>query len=409
MASIQSFKTKLDHISFLKIILLGLIIRILLMPLTGHRDTATLFASADKFISDGFLVFYKTHAVLYPPLAYLTLGFWQNLIRFLLPSSYPQWQSLPILYQFISFSSFRIFFLLKLFYLPFDIGTAFIISKFGRNFRESKILFTLWIFNPIVLYTTSMWGSLDIIPTFLSILSIYLIYKKKPVWGFFLLGIAAQFKLWPLLLLPLTAVISQKSLRQQIKMFLIGIIPFISMLLPVLTKPDYLTTFTSSERSTLINNASIYIGFSQYIYIFLLIYLLIIFYTENFYKGKMAMLTAISLIVLAIFYITSAYTPQWFLWILPYLIIQTVYYPQLFKSFVYICISYLLVILTYDAPLSIGLFAPFDPSLLNTPILKELFERTVVDPNKIWSVFRTINAATIIWFIYHWRIASKKS
>ena len=115
-----------------------------------------------------------------------------------------------------------------------------------------------------------------------------------------------------------------------------------------------------------------------------------------------------SLVVLILFYILSAFTPQWFLWILPILIIQVVYH-NLIKYLPLILMGYLLVILTFDASLSVGMLGPIEPSIYQMKILKEYVELLTKDPNKVFSLMRTINSAVLVWFLYRWWSAKKKT
>lgn len=400
---------KLLKLKYLQIFLIGLFLRILVMPFTFHWDLYALNIVASEFIKHGPLAFYTSYISDYPPLTYLSLGIWQLIIKPLTFSDFYRWLDLPSIVKFLSIHNARYLFLLKSFYIPFDLGIAYILGKFGRNENEKKILSSLWLFNPIVLYVVFMWGTIDIVPTFFVLLSIYLIREGKTYLPLILLCIGALFKLWPVLLIPFALVTISNGWKKRTIGLVLCLLVSLLILLPYLRIGNFWTYVIFSDRASMMGNGGLYLGFSQWLLVYPFLCLIGLLYTNRNYSGIPDKIIDVSFIVLIIFYITSAFTPQWFLWILPLFIIQVVRYPTLFKPFVLIFIGYGLVILTFDITLSLGLFGPMEPTLWQAPFVKEYVEKIVVDSNKIWSAFRTINSVFLIWFVYEWYLVRRKN
>ena len=97
---------------------------------------------------------------------------------------------------------YRYLFTLKLPYLLLDISIAFILMRLFTNPADRKKAFTFWLFNPFSIALIYMYSNVDIIPVFLTIISLLLTFRKKLILAALFLGIAAGFKAYPLLLLP---------------------------------------------------------------------------------------------------------------------------------------------------------------------------------------------------------------
>ncbi|KKR71597.1 MAG: hypothetical protein UU16_C0058G0004 [Candidatus Woesebacteria bacterium GW2011_GWA2_40_7] len=102
---------------------------------------------------------------------------------------------------------------LKLPYLPFDLGVAALLYKFFKDPKNKFLAFTIWMFNPINLYATYMMGQFDVIPTFLAILTLYFAVKREKYFiAALFLGLGASFKIFPFLFLVPLALMKSKWL-----------------------------------------------------------------------------------------------------------------------------------------------------------------------------------------------------
>ncbi len=192
------------------ILIAGIILRIFLSFATFHPDIAALSAGG-QFITNGHflnLYDYSSDALVlnYPPLIYWFFG----ALNFLFNGNVP---------------------FLKLSYLFFDIFTALLLYKLVDP-RKATLAFSLWIFNPINLYASYMMGQFDIIPTFFTIISIYLITKNKLGLAALALGGGIAFKLYPIfLLIPL--LILAKSFWTKVKLLILAFYLMVFLFCPI--------------------------------------------------------------------------------------------------------------------------------------------------------------------------------
>ena len=156
------------------ILITGIFFRVFLSFSTFHSDTLA-FNLGGKFVASGNILnlydLSSEKAVFnYPPLIYLFHG----------------------MFSLIPFSNYGF---VKLPYLIFDLLIVYILLKLFPEKNPGLLAVSLWMFNPVNLYATYMMGQFDIIPTFFTILSFYLIYKNKLSWAalsFSLLSIRVQ-------------------------------------------------------------------------------------------------------------------------------------------------------------------------------------------------------------------------
>lgn len=189
-------KNILKEKSIIKIILIGLIIRLILMPITLHPDlwgqtfTAYFFAFKGVFnIYEHLINLPENHPLLttygvsdifiYPPLAYFTLGLFRLIIRpFTNPDFIPfVMANMSDLYQ--RKDLFWNIFLYKLPFLFIDIGLGLLMTKFFTDKNKKRKILFLWMINPATLYATFMMGQFDILPTLFCVLSLYFIHSMQ--------------------------------------------------------------------------------------------------------------------------------------------------------------------------------------------------------------------------------------
>ena len=90
----------------------------------------------------------------------------------------------------------------------FDMATGFMIYAFVRSrlsFRVALFASAVYLFNPAVIFNTAVWGQYDAIYTFFLILSLLLVFARKPELSAIFLAIGLLTKPQGIALLPLVA------------------------------------------------------------------------------------------------------------------------------------------------------------------------------------------------------------
>lgn len=406
----------------LTILIIGIVLRLILSFTTYHSDLAP-FDFAGKVISQGNVVnfydylwdlpednpilrIYPRNLFNYPPLPYFFLGGTSLLTT---------WAVDPVIHNnfIMNFTSTLgniqlnlLLLLLKLPYFIFDIAIAYLLMSLFKEKKEKIWVFGLWMFNPINLYATYMIGQFDIIPTFLSVAALYLVYKNKDklensslISSAILLGLGASFKIFPLLfILPLAFV--KKSWWGRIKIVVTAGITYLLTAFPFILSAGFRRTAMLAGQTTKSFYAQIPISGGESIILFLaaVIFLYVVFF---YHKTKVEDLWKRFFIMLLTFFIFTHYHPQWFLWIMPFFVIDLVkskfrHWPLMITTL----FSYIALVTFFDPGLTIGLFSPVNPALYNSPGIWQLIGINF-DINIMRSIFQTIFVGIAIYFIYH--------
>lgn len=381
-----------------KIILLGLILRLILMPFTGQEDLRLIQLASQDIFSSGLASVYATEKSVYPPPIYLFFAIWQKILTPFLGEHFKIWLILPTHSSYQDPFAFRYLFLLKLPYLLFDFGILYLLWRWFKNEKEKVVATLVWLFNPVVIYVTYMFGQFDIIPTFFALWAIYLILSGRLVLAGLVLGLGASFKLFPLYFLVPILILSRASFTKKAISLFLGILPVVLVSLPVLRIPNYIANVVTSTHTQIIQHVSFYIGGDQRIYVFVIAYTFFCFWLF-WQKETIEKLWQTALVILLLFYSLAAFNPQWFLWIIPLLVIWWVKEPKSRPWQLGLYSLYFLIVFFFEPSVHFGLFAPVEATLSQLPGPAEIFQRTVFEASRLRSYLRSIFAGLAWWLI----------
>lgn len=326
-----------------KIFLLGLLIRLLVMPFTGHWDIRGINFAVYNLPFKGIVNVYEVAAhgpvdytvgvnfgrdyFIYPPLNYFTLGSFMWLLKPFYGSEFVHWiegYGNDVMSVITHPHVWRYLFLMKLPYLFFDILLVFILLKFFSKDTEQKLALKYWWLNPIVIYLPYVWGQFDIIPTAVMLAGVYFGTKGQGVKSALLFGLAASFKNYPLILLPFLSIILGKNIWGMAKLMFVGLLPFALTTAPYWSHEFFRKTVLFSWQSQKMMDFLWPIGGSDGVYPFFIGYFLILMWTAYKLKDKSHYLSLPMVMTLMLYYATTNFHQQWFMWVLPYLIILVV-------------------------------------------------------------------------------------
>lgn len=351
-------------------LLVGLVLRLLIMPFTFHWDLQTIGELASRFFSGGPQAFYTSSYATYPVPIFSLFVFFQIIFQPLLGQDFLVWLNKPVLTALFNPQIFKYLFLMKFPYLFFDLATAFLITLFFREERKKKLAFILWIFNPFTLHTTFAWGQFDIIPVFFTVLAFGLFLREKFLFSVLSLGLGGSFKLFPLLFLPIFLVLGEKSWFKRGALFLLGIFPWLASIIPFLGNPLFRQTNIASDQAQMLQHVAIPLGQDFYIHLFFPLYILLFLFALRAHQGRKDLVFSYSLIILLIFYAFSAFHPQWLLWGIPLFIWHLFNSPRTLSLYLILFLTYFLKLIL-DTEASLALFVPVIPELYELPQLTE--------------------------------------
>jgi hypothetical protein len=342
-------------------LILGLFVRLLLIPFTIHPDfravnlAAYLIAQKGEIFTfydhisrlprtDHLVQLYGDDLFIYPPLAYITHAFFNKVLYPLYPQSL-FWTLINDFGQVRLSSQLPVLlFLLKLPYLLADLLGLFILRRLvPENRKFSASLF--WLFNPIILHSAYMMGQFDIFIVLFILASLYF-SRITPLLAPICIGLAAGFKPFPLLLLPFLPGSKTKNV-------ILGIATYIGIIVPYLSSPAFKQYALMASQSDKLLFAKIMVSGSQYLSLFF-VGLLILFWW-NYFRPYRLPVWGWFTSVLLLFYSVTHYHPQWFVWVMPFLAWAYSYRSLRFPVNILIA-CYVLVVLLFEPSLNFGLF-----------------------------------------------------
>ncbi len=370
------------------------------MPFTWHGDLLGINWLARSLIYQGYL---PQERMDYPPLVYFTVFFFQSALRLVMPL-FGQWWDSPQPW-FYGPHLFRYLFLLKSYYLIFDLGVAFLLLRSIDDNQKKLRVFKFWMINPVVILVCYMHGQFDIIPTFFVALSLYYVAVGKSARSLFSLGIGAAFKHFSFFFLIPALTLLGKSRLSKIKLLLLAVVPYLLLMYPYWRSPafkDVATTAGGYDQRIL--NFYFDLGSFDKVYVFIIGYTIILAFTyfrSQIKNNREAFRTLwrVELIILLWFYATVLFHVQWFVWITPLIILLCVEDRKLSTLYWLQIICVLVYTLYWDRYL-LDLFTPLNPALiarLKSPF--EIINRYYSAP-KFIRIFRSIFSGISLWMIY---------
>lgn len=390
-----------------KLIILAIVLRLLVAAFYFHPDIKTFNYQA-SFLKSGVFNIYSyltSHKATLPlkeefvyfPLTYFTLGSYQWLMQPVLGHGFDAWLANAGINSFVRDPQiFKYLVILKLPYLVLDIAIGFLLMKFFESKEEAKKVFIFWLFNPFTIALFYIFSNVDIFPIFLTVLSFLAIRRNKLLLASVLLGVAAGFKLYPILFIPFIF-LKGENLMDKLKILVAPIAILLVIIAPFLSVA-FIQSALISGLTTRIFNPGLSLGFAEFNIVgltglvFLFFYALLVDKNINLFNYWIALF-------LIIFSFTH-FNIQWLGWIAPFLVILSVKKPKLAVTiFILSLVAFLIPPLYNDRSMSVGLLRVYSTlfDLLPTP---STIIQLVYDPYNLQSILHSILAGGSLAVIY---------
>lgn len=286
-------------------------------------------------------------------------------------------------------------FLLKTPFLIFDLVGLLLI---GQLFTTPKRIFwsqMIWLFNPVTIYVSYMMGQSDLFIAVFILAALVLSQKNKYVWAAAFLGLGASIKLFPLLFLPFLALYGAKRAIERIKILGSGILVYFLLLLPYLPSPGFRQYALVASQTDKMLFAKIPVSGAEFLPLFLVLFVFLIWWC--FLHARRLELWQWFLVVLLAFFALVHYHPQWFVWIVPFLILLVV--SDSTRKFAFpvtmLLLCYTIIVFMFDSSLNFGLFSVVNLSL--NDISFSSFVARFYETNVFSSIIRGIFAGTALF------------
>lgn len=342
----------------LRIILIGIVIRLIIAPFTLNWDFLALSQLTGVLEKGSLNELFMDHRVAYPLPFYLLNWSYLTLIRPLLSGDFRSFLTSGDLAAISSPFLFRYLFFLKLPMVAAEIGAAYFLSVlFPNNKRGSLLLF--WLLSPLALYLVPAFTNIDALPVFLTILHYFFLQKKKIYLSSFFLSLAASFKFYPVLMLPFF-LLSISKRKARIISFLVFIIPFLLWQLPALFILEYRKFILLGGNVKLILQTALNLsGLSIPLYPLIYLFLLLIFKKQNKNFLNYFLFSSYSLVFI---FFLGQYHLQWILWIMPFLVYSFVNLKKGLSIAILFHLIFFSFVSLHQFSLNFGMLAPLNPT-----------------------------------------------
>ena len=386
-------KTMTERFNIKQWFLISLLLRLIVMPFTMHDDMMFIYRIPHLLLHSELDVYgisvEQFHSHYYPPFALIFFAFIQFILGFLFPGFEEFTHAIGLLETKALYEAEHFYlsvFLMKLPYLFFDCFLILVCWRMLPS-NKSKLNFTIfWAVNPLVIYTTFMFGQFDLIPAFFVVLACYFsLQRGREQYACLCIASGCLFKVFPIVFLPVVLLISSRNIKDFFRFSLYGIVPvlFFYGVFYLISGEATLRLFSAFSYNTkmFIDFKTVILRFSQAtVYILLCIHLIL-------YKREQLNYTIIIqyflVIYLAIYWGLQLSSTHYLTWFVPFLILYVQQRSDWKKPF-----YFLLLIIFLDGlkPRTgcLGIFAPINPEFfLSLPSLKDvtgfLFDQKTYD------------------------------
>lgn len=386
-----------------KILIWAIALRLLVAGLLFHPDIK-IYNFQSSFLKRGVLNIYsylsenkKTlpfkEEFVYFPLTYFVVGGYQWVAAPVLGKNFDSWLANASSNSFVRDPNiFRYLITLKIPYLILDILIAFLLKRFFYDKKQAEKAFIFWLFNPFTIFVIYAFSNIDIYAVLLTVVAFLLLNSNKLLLASGIIGLAAGFKLYPVLLIPFL-IFKARDVREK---FLVTIIPI--LILGLIILPFWSSAFIQSALvsglTTRIFNPGFSIGFNESAIVSLLAISVLFFYA--WVIDKQVNLMNYWVVVLFSIFAFSHFHVAWLIWVAPFIVILAIKNKKLsLPLFLLATIAMIIPMLYQDRSMTVSLFRIYTTwyDLLPTPFtLVEKF----YDPYNLQSILHTVLAGGLI-------------
>lgn len=385
---------------------LGLFLRLIFMPFAFHGDLLSTYRRSYLLVFEGSLRYLTPHES-FQAIALWISSFFIPLQDFFIWSGKTSVSNSFWLYSLDNSNIFSMIFLMKIPYLLFDIAICIVfLHMFQKEVDTGVRVFIFWILNPIVIFTVYIFGRFEVIPIFFLLLCIYYVKERYPFFGGLSLGIAIISKYYALLLLPFLLIIFFDNWKERIKFLVYTSIPLLVF--------NSIASIASGHSPSVDFSRSYFVDYvlgmnfvldesGQILYVFIIAYAILFLYVyySKITDKKLIGFITFSLIVFLLFYSTSKFHPQYFIWFIPFLAMYYGYHDdkKMLDLHCLQVVCFVLYTFYWGQALASWMFGSINPEVLKTVTAPVNFISYFYSGDVILNIVRSILSAISIFMI----------
>ncbi|MEN2974840.1 MAG: hypothetical protein ABDH32_04590 [Candidatus Caldarchaeales archaeon] len=219
---------------FIMILLVAILPRLLISPFLGHPWDMYIWLRSGELALSNINIYTLENPADYP------WGFYAY------PPTWLYWLIIPAMVNNLLENLYLTVFLIKLPIIISDILVGLVIYmialRLGYEDRKALIISSIWLFNPITFFISSIWGMFDSISVLFMLTALSSVLNGKYMRAGVLIGIGVSIKFLPVLIIPPTIIYLLKSRRIGMrdiltKLFMMPLLIFLLISLPFLSTP----------------------------------------------------------------------------------------------------------------------------------------------------------------------------
>lgn len=293
-------------------------------------------------------------------------------------------------------------FLLKLPHLAFDLASAFLLlALLKKQVRGAIVALAFWMFNPIGLYISYLYGRYDVVAGFFVLLGLYMFQRLRPFSSLAALTLSLLSRVTDAMLAPFFLIGAFGQLRKQ-RHLLVGVAVFgAAALLTTLSGalPRVISILDRAHGQFLLA-AKLRIILYDELVIFVIGYAILLFSGLEKDLSSYRVLRKYSLMVFLILFSFAFFNPQYFFALLPLLALELAEQPRLAWLHLVQIVGYAFYLLNWGSQTTWGLFLPLNPGLFSSLTSPELIIQTFTNYKAVIAIFRSLLTAASLWMAY---------
>ncbi len=293
-------------------------------------------------------------------------------------------------------------FILKLPHLAFDLASAFLLlALLRKRTRGTVIAFAFWMFNPIGLYISYLYGRYDVVAAFFVLLSLYFFKRVRPFSSLAALTLALLSRVIDAVLAPFFLIGALGRLKTQ-KRLLWGFLILSGVALLTLFSgalPRVVSLLDRAHGQFLLA-AKLPIILHDELVLFVIAYGLLLFSSLEKDLSSYEVLRKYSSMVFLVLFSLAFFNPQYFFALLPLLTLEIAEQPRLLWFHLVQVAGYAVYLLNWGSQTTWWLFLPLNEAFFSRLTPPEMIIQSYTNYKAVIAIFRSLLTAASLWMAY---------
>jgi len=391
---------------------LGLLLRVVLMPIAFHPDLFWITYHAQNLASHGEVtkdlstqpvphLLYAATIWLFGPMLSPPEVIWPDEWKLMGQEEYQG--ALELRTQIASAPRIHLtLFILKLPHLAFDLASAFLLlALLRKRTRGTVIAFAFWMFNPIGLYISYLYGRYDVVAAFFVLLSLYFFKRVRPFSSLAALTLALLSRVIDALLAPFFLIGALGQLKRQKRLLwgflILGGVALLTLLSGALPR---VVSLLDQAHGQFLLAAKLPIILHDELVLFVIAYGLLLFSSLEKDLSSYEVLHKYSSMVFLVLFSLAFFNPQYFFALLPLLTLEIAEQPRLLWFHLVQVAGYAIYLLNWGSQTTWWLFLPLNKAFFSQLTPPELIIQSYTNYKAVIAIFRSLLTAASLWMAY---------